>query len=86
MFKNIVILSNLSKKLSHFSSPGLLGDNCHAGWIGGFQDRCFKIISTQSTWSQARGICKDIGGDLTILDSLARNAFIAGNLALTTSK
>ena len=52
-----------------FLSPGLLGDNCHAGWIGGFQDRCFKIVETRSTWAQAKGICKDIGGELTILDS-----------------
>ena len=69
-----------------FLSPGLLGDNCHAGWIGGFQDRCFKIVETRSTWAQAKGICKDIGGELTILDSQARNAFLVGNLALATSK
>lgn len=68
----------------HFD-PGLLGNNCR-GWIGGFQDSCFKVVTTKASWSQAKGICRDIGGDLAQLDTHATNAFIVGNLALATSK
>lgn len=60
------------------------GDWCRDGWIGGYGKRCYKIMSTPSTWSQASSICKELGGTLVVLNDERTTAFVVG--FLTQSK
>ena len=46
------------------------GRGCSSGWIDGPDHSCYKFVTGQKvTWSQAVGLCRDMGGHLTTLDS-----------------
>ena len=54
--------------------------NCPSGWKK-FQDdnSCLKAFNEKKTFKEARKTCQDAGGDVVIVNSLAKNDFVRGN-------
>ena len=51
--------------------------SCETGWIEGFKT-CYKFVSTPATWGAAQGLCRDMGGNLAVIDNVKKSAFITG--------
>ena len=39
-------------------------------------------MTTPATWSAAQGLCRDLGGNLAVLDNVKKNAFVSGYIVL----
>ena len=50
---------------------------CLSEWVDGYES-CYKFVSTPATWRVAQGTCRDMGGNLAVLDSARKNAFVTG--------
>ena len=52
---------------------------CDNGWVESPLDICYKFVIDQKTsWSQAQGLCLDMGGHLATLESEAEIIWIKG--------
>ena len=52
---------------------------CDKGWIASTMDSCFKfVVSKMATWSQAQGLCRDMGGYLATLESIDELTWMRG--------
>lgn len=62
------------------------GSSCAPGATVGPGQRCFALVTTPSSWQDARTACqaKGTGWDLTTIHSAARNSFLAGLLGTLT--
>ncbi|XP_041960650.1 oxidized low-density lipoprotein receptor 1-like [Alosa sapidissima] len=54
-----------------------LEKRCPSGWRY-FNTKCYLISSSKNTWSESRQRCKDIGGDLVIINDKEEQVFIHG--------
>ncbi|XP_048105020.1 C-type lectin domain family 4 member M-like [Alosa alosa] len=54
-----------------------LEKRCPSGWRY-FNTKCYLISSSKNTWSESRQRCKDIGGDLAIINDKEEQVFIHG--------
>lgn len=52
---------------------------CPAGWVPGGLS-CYKFVSKPLTWTEANGMCRELEGQLAVLDTAEKNAFITGYL------
>lgn len=58
---------------------------CKTGWVHG-GGSCYRFITTEVSWNKAQGICRDLGGQLAVVDNLEKSAFITGYLYLHSGK
>ena len=55
---------------------------CSDGWVENC-DRCYKFMMTNAIWTQADGLCRDLGAQLVTIDSEQKSAFLNGFVFMT---
>ena len=52
---------------------------CGSGWVKSGMDGCYKFVTQdKKTWTEARGMCQDMGGDLVSLETMDEIYWIRG--------
>lgn len=56
-----------------------MGVSCPNGWVPGPVDNCYKfVMNPKATWHTAQGLCRDMGGEMAVLDSLTEIYWLRG--------
>ena len=51
--------------------------------MGCYISSCYKFVSSPTkTWDQALGLCRDMGGDLAVVDSIQKSSYLTGYLLI----
>ncbi|XP_063040771.1 galactose-specific lectin nattectin-like [Engraulis encrasicolus] len=79
----LVAQSQSSTNTSTFSAASLTSSTCPAGWEK-YGERCYKFVSTLSTWAEAERFCLLLGGNLASVHSIADYHYIQGLIVTAT--
>ncbi|XP_063042200.1 ladderlectin-like [Engraulis encrasicolus] len=77
--KNVILLLCLGFTCS--VSASLTSSTCQTGWEQ-YGERCYKFISTLTTWAEAERFCLLLGGNLASVHSVEEYHFIQGLIVM----